>query len=183
MNHALKLFRNALADATSAVVQDYFLFPVARRGSKEPLETYRERVYSYELYHQLRLIWPWKAGPYSLGGEVDKEGHTIVRGPYLDGAKPDLLVHEPGHMRRNLAVVEIKPSSAGRARIEADVRKLIAFRSMKDGYAAAMLLVFGEDIQRIVGYGAGFRDSGVDLDLVELYYHRMPREAAARVDW
>jgi hypothetical protein len=47
------------------------------------LPAYRERVYCYELYHQMRRRWPLNC-EYSLNGEVDKRGH-----PYLQ-ARPDL---------------------------------------------------------------------------------------------
>lgn len=38
---------------------------------------YRERVYCYELYHQMRSRWPSPCD-YSLNGEVDKRGHPII---------------------------------------------------------------------------------------------------------
>lgn len=88
-----------LADAAAAVAPEYFHLPI--HGS-DPV--YRERVYCYELYHQLRLRWP-AASPYRLNGEIDKRAHPY----FADGAapKPDLLVHEPG-TGRNHAIFEVK---------------------------------------------------------------------------
>ena len=78
-----------LRDATAAIGKEYFLLPI---HGADPV--YRERVYCYELYHQMRLRWP-DGCVYRLNGEVDKMGH-----PYFQDAaapKPDLLVHQPGH--------------------------------------------------------------------------------------
>jgi hypothetical protein len=146
----LERLRDLLAAATADIAPEYFLLPVADADGGEPLVEYRERVYAYELYHQLRQGWPdW---PYSLGGEVDKSGHPIIRAGILDAAKPDLLVHVPREMDRNLAVVEIKPikpvpSQAEERKVKRDIEKLIAFRQ-RARYAAAFLLVFGEDADR-----------------------------------
>ena len=181
----LELFSRLLTEATAAVAPEYFLLPVASDNSEEPLEQYRERVYAYELYHQLRSRWPadW---PYSLAGEIDKNGHPIIRGGYLDNAKPDLLVHVPGDMGYNLVVIEIKPIRphplpGERAVFERDLHKLLAFREI--GYEAAFLLVFGESADRVIDYGEGVRQAGLRLDLVALWHHRRPRESACLVEW
>ena len=41
-----------LRQATAAIGRDYFLLPI--HGAAP---VYRERVYCYELYHQMRLRW------------------------------------------------------------------------------------------------------------------------------
>src|SRR6266568_1457380 len=88
-----------LGTATAAVAPEYFRLPI---HGADPV--YRERVYCYELYHQMRLRWP-PGSPYRLNGEVDKRSHPY----FADGGspKPDLLVHEPG-TGRNHAVFEVK---------------------------------------------------------------------------
>jgi hypothetical protein len=61
----VEMFRSLLIAATELVDDEYFLLPVADENGGEPIIQHRERVYSYELYHQLRLEWPnWD---YSLG--------------------------------------------------------------------------------------------------------------------
>lgn len=178
-------FRRLLTEATAAVRPDYFMLPVADVRGDEMLIHYRERVYAYEVYHQLRSRWPdWL---YSLGGEVDKSRHPIVRGPDLDRAKPDLLVHVPGDMEHNLVVIEIKPASpealpSERAAIDRDLRKVAAFRSQVR-YAAGILLVFGEAIVRILQHARESRSKGVDLTLIELWHHPRPGCPARRVPW
>src|SRR5262245_38397876 len=87
--------------AASNVSREYFQVPVADAEA-----VYRERVYCYELYHQLRCLWD--RFPFSLGGEVDKSGNPhFAEGPYAQ-AEPDFLVHTPGAMGDNLAVIEVK---------------------------------------------------------------------------
>ena len=161
------------------------MLPVADAEGGEPLIQYRERVYAYELYHRLRCIWPrWQ---YSLGGEVDKSRHPIVRGANLDNVKPDLLVHVPGGMDNNLIVIEIKaaspsPPAIDRAAIETDLKKLAAFcRSAK--YEAGFLLVFGTEIDRIREHAASAVSKGISLDRVELWHQVKPQVAARGVTW
>jgi len=94
-------FDQILTTATGNVPERYFQLPVD--GQEDPI--YRERVYCYELYHQMRSVWP-EHSPYTLGGEVDKSGHRLIRGNGLDNAKPDFLVHMPGDMGGNYAIIE-----------------------------------------------------------------------------
>jgi hypothetical protein len=77
----------------------YFQLTVARNDEL----IYRERVYCYELYHQLRLLLG-DDFPYKLDGELDKRGHAIIS----DGKKPDFVIHVPGEMGQNLVVIEVK---------------------------------------------------------------------------
>lgn len=113
-------FDGILAQAAAAVAHQYFFLPV---DGPEPV--YRERVYCYELYHQMRARWPNEEEcRYSLNGEVDKRSH-----PYLgEGApKPDFLVHEPG-TSNNYAVIEVKKPGANAQDIRNDIAKMLTFR-------------------------------------------------------
>jgi hypothetical protein len=126
-------FVDALRDATSSVEKRYFDFAVS--GRKAP--AYRERVYCYELYHQLRC----RLGPefrYALCGEVDKRGHPLIR-PYI----PDFVVHIPGDMDSNLAVVEVK-SAKGGSGILRDLKKLSYFVTEGPAYKLGVYLVYGQ---------------------------------------
>ncbi|WP_143271608.1 hypothetical protein [Bradyrhizobium mercantei] len=99
-----------LASATADIGGEYFQLPVHGGG---PI--YRERVYCYELYHQMRRRWP-EDGPFRLSGEVDKAAHPVLSGLGASYAKPDLLVHGPGDMRRNHAIIEVKSRMDDRRR-------------------------------------------------------------------
>jgi hypothetical protein len=92
----LRQFVQILSASYARIDAGYFQLPQADGDS-----VYRERVYCYELYHQMRAMWG--QFPYSLGGEVDKSGHALFRGGPYAQAKPDFLVHVPGDMGQNLA--------------------------------------------------------------------------------
>jgi hypothetical protein len=173
-----------IAQATEALAAPYFLLPIADALGGAPLMAYRERVYAYELYHQLRQNWPdW---PYMLSGEIDKRGHPVVRGHLLDNVKPDLLIHVPGRMDRNLVAIEIKPLRPDaypdeRHNFQQDIRKLIAFREL--GYFGAIFLVFGESLDRLRTHAAELRREGIPIDEVQLFHHSRAGTAAAPVQW
>ena len=65
----------------------------------------RERVYAYELYHQMRLIQEKKVKKeFTINGEIDKSGHKIIKEPF----NPDFVIHQQGKMGENFCVVELK---------------------------------------------------------------------------
>lgn len=133
---------NALDDilvkATAAIEPEYYLLPIAGGN-----QIYRERVYCYELYHQMRSRWPSRdMCRYLLNGEVDKSAHPLLRQLGFRGEKPDLLVHSPGRMDGNHAVIEVKPSSVDRANIASDLKKLALFRNHA-GYRRGIYLIYG----------------------------------------
>src|SRR5262245_39939149 len=49
----MNMLSNLLALATADIDQEYFQLPIHGGGP-----VYRERVYCYELYHQMRRRWP-----------------------------------------------------------------------------------------------------------------------------
>jgi hypothetical protein len=102
---------------------------------------YRERVYCYELYHQLRCHWPSDT-PFYLNGELDKAAHPILRHLGADYAKPDLLIHQPGYMAGNHTIIEVKSSNAQADGIVKDLKTLCLFRT-KVNYQRAIYLLFG----------------------------------------
>ncbi|MEN6592464.1 MAG: hypothetical protein ABFC12_04380 [Methanobacterium sp.] len=93
----LKVASKNMADAS--------YFQIDNTGSEELI--YRERVYCYELYHQLRCVLG-EYRPYKLQGEMDKSSHTEFAKPH----KPDFIFHVPRNMQQNLVVVEVKKSDA-----------------------------------------------------------------------
>ncbi len=173
-----------LIEATKSIPGEYFQLPIA--GQEDPI--YRERVYTYELYHRIRTLWP-EDTPYSLSGEVDKSGHPLIRGNNLDRTKPDLLVHVPRRMDCNELVMEVKPDNAERRGIEKDLQTLTAYRR-RANYQRAILLVYGvsqdqferfmETVRSITEQN---RDNFIDLDLIELWRHSSCGQAAVSVPW
>lgn len=55
MEKDIGTFIQLLNDATKEIEDQYFQLPIDGADS-----VYRERVYAYELYHQLRKIWGCK---------------------------------------------------------------------------------------------------------------------------
>jgi hypothetical protein len=131
----MEQFTQIFRDATAAIPPEYFLLPI---HGGDPV--YRERVYCYELYHQMRRLWPADS-PYRLNGEVDKRSH-----PYFqDGGqpKPDLLVHQPG-TGENYGVIEVKSSRVVARDIDKDLATLTLFMHGL-GYQRAIYLVYGAE--------------------------------------
>jgi hypothetical protein len=137
-----------LQQATAAIEREYFLLPI---HGADPV--HRERVYCYELYHQMRLRWPAPEHcPYRLNGEIDKGGHPYFRND-RGKPKPDLLVHVPG-TGDNHAVIEVKSSRAKDKEIRKDLGTLCRFANF--GYQRAIYLIYGaeamlERVQRCAG--------------------------------
>jgi hypothetical protein len=126
-----------LRNATQRIGQNFFRLPIA--GSN-PI--YRERVYCYELYHQMRILWP-QVCPFCLNGEVDKRGHEIMERLGAADTIPDLLVHGPGDMGRNHAIIEVKKCQLDLEGIQKDVGVLARFVAANVGYERAIFLIFG----------------------------------------
>ncbi|TGU89260.1 methionyl-tRNA formyltransferase-like protein [Mesorhizobium sp. M00.F.Ca.ET.151.01.1.1] len=157
-----------LAEATASVEEMYFRLPV---DGGEPI--FRERVYCYELYHQLRVRWP-KDCPYALNGEVDKRAHPRLRPLGAEFNMPDLLVHTPGDMHGNYAIIEVKPGNAARAGIEKDIGTLSRF--LNDvGYERAIYLLYGRlPLAAIVEFASKTPHNKP----IEVWVHEQPRGTA-----
>ena len=127
-----------LSIATANIPREYFRLPIDGGG---PI--YRERVYCYELYHQMRCLWP-KDCRFRLNGEVDKAAHPILSRLGASYAKPDLLIHGRGHMSQNHAIIEVKSVMEDLAGVRKDLRTLSLFRT-RVGYERAIYLIYGGD--------------------------------------
>jgi hypothetical protein len=179
MERDFAVLEGKLAEASAQIVEEYFQLPVADADS-----VYRERVYCYEFYHQLRCVWD--GFDFSLGGEVDKIKHPhFQNGPYAR-SKPDLLVHQPGNMRHNLACGEVKPCTGDAGEFRDDLRKLTWF-CRHAGYYRGVFIVYGSEA-RDMGVTAKVRkatqgDEDIDSARIALWVHAAPRRPAERVDY
>ena len=131
----MKELSEILRVATASVDAMYFHLNI---DGGDPV--FRERVYCYELYHQMRKNWPVGC-TFLLNGELDKRAHPILRKLGADHAKPDLLVHTPGVMAGNYAIIEVKHSTAT-AGVRKDSETLDLF-VRKVGYQRAIYLIYG----------------------------------------
>lgn len=123
--------------STSAIEQNYFQI---RIDGGDPV--YRERVYCYELYHQMRCLWP-EDSPYYLNGELDKAVHPILRDRSAAQTKPDFSVHKPGDMNSNHAIIEVKIAGIQTRGIKKDLINLDFFLRTF-GYQRAIYLFYGD---------------------------------------
>jgi hypothetical protein len=164
-------FLKLLVDATELIPKVYFQLPVAEK--EEPI--YRERVYCYELYHQLRTLLEPEPGfsGYSLGGEINKQGHPIIR-----QCAPDFVLHAPGGMDDNL-VVEVKPVNASLKGIQKDLKTLKYFLSEPVGYKLGVQLVYGDDQAAFSRFRDIYHRAG--LQHVRLYRHQYHGKPATLV--
>lgn len=166
---------DVLMDATCAIEAGYFKLAIDGDAA-----VYRERVYCYELYHQMRMRWP--AGClYVLNGEVDKSGHLLLRELKLDGFKPDFLIHRPGWMLGNFAIMEVKSQSARSDDIKKDLLALTRFRR-EANYRRAIYLVFGEKARRTLQRIRLVANRLDQLADIELWVHTTPGACAEHVE-
>jgi len=129
-------FLKCLTKAMQNIDSHYFQLHFAGNDELK----YRERVYCYELYHQLRLLLGDNF-PYKLDGELDKEGHAIISGK----KKPDFVIHVPGEMGQNLVVIEVKTVNVKDKirELREDIDKLKMFITSKASYYRAIMLIYG----------------------------------------
>ena len=156
----------ALEQATQAIGASYFLLPIA--GRDRPIK--RERVYCYELFHQLRVAL--RDLPLTLTGEPDKRGH-----PDFPRINPDFILHTPGVHEENTAVVEVE-CRVGLKHLIKDLRNL---KTMRDrGYRALVLLLFANNSVPWPKLTRAARAAGIDLGEITVFLHRAVGQAATR---
>jgi len=131
-------FDRILKEATEKIHSRYILVPTVA-GHK-----YRERVYCYELYHQLRILWP-SSNTHILNGELDKTQNPVFTNEKVKNIKPDFLVHTPGGWTqtktRNYIAIEVKPGAANLGDIRSDIKTLNDIMVIA-GYTRGMLLIY-----------------------------------------
>lgn len=157
-----------LRDATTAIAERYFLLPTHNGAS-----FFRERVYCYELYHQIRLQWTRE--DFLLNGEVDKAGHVDFD---EFQAKPDFLIHSPGH-DDNYAIIEVKPVRTRNEDVRKDLETLKWFHDY--GYERAILLIYGASPARALARVLGCGGKPEELAVIELWVHEDAGQPAHRV--
>lgn len=93
-----------IREAMKQVSPKYIVLDVAGGNPK-----HRERVYCYELYHQMRCLQRriQKYSGFTINGEIDKSGSQGIDQSF----NPDFVMHTPGNMENNGCVVEVKVRS------------------------------------------------------------------------
>jgi hypothetical protein len=127
----------------------------------------------------MRSLWP-EGTTFYLNGEIDKAAHPVLRELGADFAKPDLLVHTPGYMAGNHAVIEVKSPGAPNDGIRSDLKKLALFQTVV-GYQRAIYLIYGYTatalIERVQVIAA---EQPAGLGAIEVWLHDEPGTPASR---
>lgn len=96
-------YLNLIKEALDYVTDPYYNL----KTTYEPSGIVRERVFCYELYHQMRRIQEnTRQNKLTLNGEIDKRGHKKFA--RKDQKNPDFVLHIPGEMIGNTIIVEVK---------------------------------------------------------------------------
>ena len=134
-----KFYSSYLSPALDNIEQKYFEIPHLE-GNENQTTTRPERIFCYELYHQLRS---------QLGDEYEFDLHGEVskmKCEFFNKRKiPDFIVHLPGTMNKNNLVIEVKGTLTKKG-IEKDVETLCDFMQYSR-YRDALLIIFGQNTE------------------------------------
>lgn len=108
MDKELKKYLNIIIEALNNMDERYYNL----KTTYEPAGIVRERVFCYELYHQIRCVQTkQRETKLSLNGEIDKRGHPEF--DEHDQKNPDFVFHIPGKTSGNTIVMEVKGKIKG----------------------------------------------------------------------
>jgi hypothetical protein len=160
MPEDIEKYINLVKSSIGKVGQEYYHL----QTTYEPSGIVRERVFCYELYHQIRSQMT-PCHKLSLNGEIDKRGHKDFE--CKDWKNPDFVFHIPGTNEHNTIVIEVKGKLSGyESEIMDDLQTLLTFIS-KYGYTAGIFILYNhtfDELKKALG-----RETG-----------EMSRESAAR---
>lgn len=143
---AQKLIKKSLKN----IEYKYYCFLTA--SVKTPIIK-RERVFCYELYHQMRTLQNEFLSPeISINGEPDKRGHEK-----FDGENPDFIIHHCGTMKHNILAIEVK-CEFNYSYIHKDFIKLRNLVLTKE-YQNGLFIFFGTKMQYLINYIKSYKDS------------------------
>lgn len=120
------------------ITQDYFLLETTYGEIK------RERIFCYELYHQMRCSWCDNA-LIKIHGEIDKRGHSSFDQEHQKN--PDFVFHIPGEFDNNRVIVEVKGNLSTNG-IRKDIETLTTFIE-RYGYRKGVYLIFNYSLSEM----------------------------------
>ncbi|RTQ50905.1 hypothetical protein EJV47_09840 [Hymenobacter gummosus] len=134
----IDLFRVAL----SRIESKYFDLQVAYKQN----HIIRERIFCYELYHQLRALSQHL--PLTINGEPDKRFHDHIN--RLDWRNPDFIVHKPGSWHDNTLICEVKGilNSKDTRGIFKDIQTLLIYTN-KYKYKAGLFILYNHRMDEL----------------------------------
>ncbi|WP_305840322.1 hypothetical protein [Photobacterium leiognathi] len=170
-------FDQTLASSTKRIDSEYFQLPVADVNTTI---IFRERVYCYELYHQLRSLWSdeyWK-----ICGEIDKKGHPILRS---STESPDILVHAPGELA-NFAIIEVKTADFRIKDLIKDLKTIEKFMKNSGAeYERGLCLIYGDKpnlVKKISNTVKRYIKEDGNPSNIEIWHHPCVGEQAKHIE-
>ena len=124
------------------VSKEFFEIEIA----EDVKEKRRERVYCYELYHQIRSLQEKNnLNDFTVNAEIDKRGHSII----TENFNPDIVIHQQGDMV-NYIVVEVKVTLNAEG-IAKDFNTIITMLK-KYYYQYGIFILTGSSLERFKKY-------------------------------
>lgn len=155
-----------IIEATEKIADNYFLLPVAYR----PTPIRRERIYCYELYHQLRKLIDNL--DLTLSAEPDKHGHASFEGKQPN---PDFILHTPGVHENNNTVIEVECRLQYKHLLK-DFKNLKIMKPL--GYQNLVLLLFSVNEVPWERLKRASIAAEIDLGEISILLHRSAGQAA-----
>ena len=137
---SLQKYVDLIKNALGNIDTKYFKMDIF--GSSKKI--IRERVFCYELYHQIRLCQK-KSGlnQLTLNAEPDKSGRYD-----FDRENPDFIFHIPGTMDHNDIIIEVKGDLSRIGAIEKDIHTLTNFVRNYE-YRKGIYIIYGKCPERV----------------------------------
>lgn len=123
-----------IIDAMEAIAPEYF---EVKRAGLTPKK--RERVYCYELYHQMRLINDF--ADFTIHGEIDKRGDSS-----FNNSNPDFVIHHPGHKGKNDNFITIEVKVDDRQDLMLEDLKQLSYMVLDHGYQYGVFILVGRSM-------------------------------------
>lgn len=142
-----------ITEALDKVESPYFKLET----TYEPAGIVRERVFCYELYHQLRLALKDDSG-LTLNGEIDKRGHVDFAMEHRKN--PDFVFHVPGQHEGNTIVMEVKGRIDKPADIVKDFKTITTFID-KYQYQLGIFLLYNHSFAEFSDALSNLKDVGL----------------------
>lgn len=137
----VKSYLDLVTQAVNNVNNSYFklLTTYNQRG------IVRERMFCYELYHQMRCLGV-TSNDKILHGEIDKRGHCDFLKD--DRLNPDFVLHQPGSFDQNSLVIEVKGKLGRIDGLRKDFKTLLKFTGDYK-YKTGIFVIYNHDFDEL----------------------------------
>ena len=140
------MYIDLIRQAIHKVEQKYFRLEVTYGNNF----IVRERVFCYELYHQMRILLEGRTD-LTLNGEPDKRFHDEIHKP--DWANPDFILHKPGSWFYNTVVCEVKGTLNPKdpRGVIKDLKTLLVYVEQYQ-YKSGVFIIYNHSLEELKGF-------------------------------